>query len=78
MFETLGYLASSILDEISSDRVAARKEVLVIKSAQKRRIDESLLTENYDQYWSARIQGEERTRQAYLLERSRRVNRSAR
>lgn len=69
MFDSLGYLASTILGDISSDRVGARKEGLVIKD---RRIDRSLLTENYESNWSVRVQGMERERQDHLLQRSRR------
>jgi hypothetical protein len=34
---------------------------------QPRRVDESLLTENYQHNWSVQAQGDERTRQAHLL-----------
>lgn len=67
MFDSLGYLASTILSEISTERAATREVGLVIKD---RRVDASLLTENYAKNWGVRAQGEERGRQAHLLQRA--------
>jgi hypothetical protein len=36
-------------------------------TGQPRRVDKSLLTENWRLNWDIRVQGEERTRQAHLL-----------
>ena len=68
-FHMLGPTALAVLQDISSKRVGACNEGLVIKD---RRIDSSLLTENYEKNWNVRVQGEERERQARLLERTRR------
>jgi hypothetical protein len=68
-FQSLGFTASLVLDELSSKLVAASKEALPIKD---RRIDASLLTENHSRYWSFLEEGEERERQRRLLERLRR------
>lgn len=67
MFDSLGYLASTILSDISTKRTGIREVGLVIKD---RRIDASLLTENYARNWGVRAQGEERGRQAHLLQRT--------
>jgi hypothetical protein len=68
-FQSLGFSASRILDELASKLVAASKEALPIKD---RRIDASLLTENFERYWNVREEGLERERQRRLLERLRR------
>src|ERR1700761_3587344 len=85
-FETLGNIASVILVDIARDRVAAPSKALVNSQQsgeiervawlratdQTRRIDASLLTENYRKNWDVHVQGSERMRQAHLLERARR------
>jgi hypothetical protein len=68
-FQSLGFSASLVLDELTSKRGAACKEGLVIED---RRIDASLLTENYSRYWNVREEAAERERQNRLLERLRR------
>jgi hypothetical protein len=85
MFETLGYLASRILDDVSERRrcnVSVRdgssgagelERVAFLRATdQARRIDALLLTEGYARNWSVRAQGEERMRQAHLVARARR------
>ena len=68
-FHKLGPTALAVLQDVSLKRFGERNEGLVIKD---RRIDESLLTENFSRYWSVREEGEERERQRRLLERLRR------
>lgn len=86
-FETLGYFASTVLDDISAKRVGARNVGLIIEerkysgeiemvaflraTEQPRRVDASLLTENYRENWDIRAQGIERGRQMHLLQRIR-------
>lgn len=85
-FYPLGNVAFSVLAELAQTRFAERERALVKGSScgeiegvawlratdQPRRIDASLLTENYARNWSVREEGEERSRQAHLLERARR------
>lgn len=84
MFEPLGNLACSILADVDEKRVAARRPSLVTSGEiegvawlratdQKRRIDASLLTENFEKYWNVRAEADERGRQAHLLQRARRL-----
>lgn len=68
-FQRLGDVAFILLGDISVNRVGARDTGLVIRD---RRIDSSLLTESFEKNWNVRVQGEERMRQACLLERTRR------
>jgi hypothetical protein len=72
-FHLLGPVALGLFSDISSARVAARKEEF---GDLGRRIDETLLTDNFDRYWNVRTQGEERERQARLLEKVRRQRRA--
>lgn len=69
MFHPLGIYALSILTDISPESAPTLKGSLILKD---RRIDSSLLTENYANYWNVKVQGSERERQARLLERTRR------
>lgn len=85
-FHLIGPAALSVLTDLASNRVAAREDAFVASqtsgeiervawlraSEPKRRIDASLLTENYAKNWSVRAQGAERERQAHLLQRTRR------
>lgn len=67
MFQPLGIYALSILADISPNHAPTCEGSLIIKD---RRIDSSLLTENREKYWNVIVQGEERCRQARLLQRT--------
>lgn len=84
VFHALGPTALAVLQDISSKRVGARNDGLVIENSgeiervawlratdQKRRLDASLLTENFEDNWSVRAQAYERNRQEDLLKRMR-------
>lgn len=82
-FVSLGYSAFLVLDQLSERRVGARRSDQTTTSGeiervawlratdQKRRLDASLLTENFEDNWSVRAQAYERNRQADLLKRMR-------
>lgn len=84
-FQTLGNVASVLLSDLADKRAATREPALVTFESgeiervsflratdQKRRVDASLLTGNFESNWSVAAQGNERWRQAHLLERTRR------
>lgn len=87
-FHLIGPVALGILSDLEDKRVGACKSSFVTfenrnsgeieRSAwlratdRPRRIDASLLTENYSENWDVRVQGAERTRQTRLLEQVRR------
>lgn len=84
-FETLGSLTFSILGDLTMKR-AATLDVAAVKEPsgeiervswlratdQPRRVDASLLSENLEENWSVKAQGEERLRQDRLLRKIRR------